>query len=54
MTGLIGRVWDKWASARNRRKSKRRERALKHVEARSDRDRYDPHKYEGGGGVGGG
>ena len=53
MSAIIGRLREQWAAARDRRKSKRRERANKHVEARADRDRYDPHRYEGGGGGGG-
>jgi hypothetical protein len=51
MSAIIGRAREKWSSARKRRQSKRRERALKHVEARADRDRY---KVEGREGVGGG
>jgi hypothetical protein len=54
MTAFIGRVRAKWSSARGRRKSRRRDRALKHVEARSDRDRYSVHGREGAGGGGDG
>jgi hypothetical protein len=54
MTAIIGRVRARWSSARERRKSRRRERALKHVEARADRDRYSVHGREGGGGGDGG
>jgi hypothetical protein len=50
MTAIIGRVRAKWSSARERRKSRRRERSLKHVEARADRDRYRVRGREGGGG----
>jgi len=56
MTSIIGRIRDQWSSARDRRKTRRRERALKHVDARTDRDRYSVHGREGvgGGGDGGG
>jgi phosphatidylinositol-3-phosphatase len=57
MTRVLGQLCDRWASARDRSKSKRRERALDHVSARADKDRYNPHKYEGpgsGGGTGSG
>ena len=54
MPGIIGRLREKWASARAERKKERRRATLKQVEARTDRDRYDPHKYEGRGGVRGG
>jgi hypothetical protein len=53
MTTIIGRFRSKWSAVRDQRKGKRRERALKHVDARADRDRYDPHGYEGRGGGGG-
>ena len=54
MTGIIGRIREKWSSARNERKSKRRERALRHVDARADRDRYSVRGSEGAGGGGDG
>ena len=54
MTAMIGRVREKWSSARKRRQSKRRGRALKHVEARTDRDRYEVRAPEGSGGGGDG
>jgi hypothetical protein len=54
MTAIIGRIREKWSSARTRRKDKRRHRALKHVEARTDRDRYSVHGSEGAGGGGDG
>jgi hypothetical protein len=54
MTAIIGRVRAKWSSVRERRKSRRRERALKHVGARADRDRYSVQGREGAGGGGDG
>jgi hypothetical protein len=54
MPAIIGRVRAKWSSALERRRSRRRERALKHVEARADRDRYSVHGREGAGGGGDG
>jgi len=54
MTQVVGRLRDKWASVRARRRGKRREQALKHVEARTDRDRYSVQGREGVGGGGDG
>jgi hypothetical protein len=54
MTAIIRRAREKWSSARKRRQSRRRERALKHVEARTDRDRYKVSGREGAGGGGDG
>jgi len=54
MTHVVGRLRRKLASARARRKDRRRLRALKHVEARTDRDRYSVHAREGAGGGGDG
>jgi hypothetical protein len=44
---------ERWATGRTRRKSKRRERALRRHAAEADRDRYNPNKPDAGG-LGGG